>query len=209
MNKPAIIAIAASLIVLGLSPAASESKISKPRSNEVILVTRFVVTPSLDMDFFAHYAEFEGPGAEGTPDSFLKDKSKIPGNTLYLQVNEPGKEETKAKRLSSGLFGEFNFTKVSIPKNREIEVDGARVYLTDNAFLFFGLPLVRKVVIPEGANYVYLGSFNYAMKDDFFNFGSITQLDEYDAAVKAVSDKFGKVAELVRVNLLSLEEEKK
>ena len=61
--------------------------------------------------------------------------------------------------------------------------------------------------MPEGVNYVYLGTFTYSIKDEFFNISDIAKSDEFDDASAAVLKAFGKDAQLPRANLLSLDPE--
>jgi hypothetical protein len=147
---------------------------------------------------------FEAPGISVKADKKLK--GRIPDDTVYLETNEPNKAEMWAKWNKFGTVGEIGFTKVSIPRKREIELDGARVYIMDNSFLNFDLPVLRKISVPEGVNYVYLGTFTYSVKDEFFMISDIAHSDEFDDAAVAVTKAFGKDAALTRVNLLSLDD---
>jgi hypothetical protein len=205
--------IAAALVALALAPAAAESreKVTKPRSNEVVLVARFVLTPSLDRDFYSHYVSFKAPGVEAQADKSLKGKT--PDDSVYIQYGEVGKNFTFAKTryeyvktAYAGSLGEIGYFKVAIPKDRQIRLDSARVYVVDNGFLYFDLPIFRKIAVPEGSNYVYLGTFTYSIKDEYFSIGDISLSDEFDAATVAVAKAYGPDAQLVRVNLLSLED---
>jgi hypothetical protein len=204
MKKLTILILAASLTAAALAPAAAEDKVSKPRSSEVVLVARFVVSPAIDREFYSHYVTFEAPGISAKPDKKLKGKT--PDDTIYLETNEPNKAEMWAKWNKLGIVGEIGFVKVSIPKKREIELDDARVYVVDNDFLYFDLPVLRKISVPEGVNYVYLGTFTYSVKDEFFMISDIAHSDEFDDAAVAVTKAFGKDAELTRVNLLPLDD---
>lgn len=205
MKTKASLLIAVALAALALSPAAAaDKKPTKPRANEVVLVARFVVSPSLNREFYANYAAFKAPGIEATVDKKLKGKT--PDDSVYIQTRTPGKADIEAVKTYSAALGEIGFVKLTIPKNREIQIDGARVYIVDNGFLFFDLPLVRKIVVPEGANYVYLGTFTYSLKDEFFNIADISKSDDFDSALAATQKAYGDGAELVRANLLDLAE---
>jgi hypothetical protein len=204
MKTRANLILAAAMAVLALAPAAAKDKVVKPRSNEVILVARFVASPSIDRDFYSHYVSFEAPGVSAKADRSLK--GKIPDDSVYLETNEPNAAPVWAKWNYMGSIGEFGFAKVSIPKKREIQLDGARVYIVDNGFLYFDLPVGRKISVPEGVNYVYLGTFTYSVKDEFFTISDISKSDEFDAAAVAVAKAYGKEAQLTRANLLALDD---
>jgi hypothetical protein len=209
MKARSALILSAAMAVLAIAPAAAKDKISKPRSSEVVLVARFVVSPGLDRDFFSHYVAFKAPGIEAVADKSLK--GKVPDDSVYLQTQEPDKVAWRMTWNYTGSLGEIGFAKVPIPKKREIQVNGARVYLVDNAFLYFDLPIVRKIAVPEGVNYVYLGTFTYSLKDEFFTISGADKSDEFDAAAEAVAKAYGKEAQLTRANLLALDrpEEKK
>jgi hypothetical protein len=206
MKKQAIFILAVSLVVVALSPIGAEDKVSKPRSDEVVIVARLVVTPAINRDFYSHYVSFDVPGFEAKPNRSWK--GKLPDDLVYLQTKEPGENIARSKCYLLGAVGDIGFAKVSIPTNREIEVVGGVVNMVDNDFLFFDLPILRKIVVPAGVNYIYLGTFTYTMKDEFFNISEISNSDEFDAAVVMVKKTFGDGANLVRVNLLDLSKEK-
>jgi hypothetical protein len=208
--------VVAALVVLALAPVAAEKKeaITKPRSSEVVLVARIIVNPPIDREFYSHYVSFTAPGVEAKADKSLKGKT--PDDSVYLQFGEVGKgftfaktEYVYAKSAYFGTIGDIGFLKMPIPKNRQIRLDFARVYAVDNAFLYFDLPLYRGITVPDGANYVYLGTFTYSVKDEFFTVSDISRSDEFDAAAVAVAKEFGDKAQLVRVNLLDLEDPSK
>jgi hypothetical protein len=203
MKTRAALILTAAMAVLALAPAAAKDKITKPRSSEVVLVARFVVSPGIDRDFYSHYVAFKAPGIEAEADKSLK--GRVPDESVYLQTQEPDKSAWRMTWNYTGSLGEVGFAKVSIPKKREIQVNGARVYLVDNAFLYFDLPIVRKISVPEGVNYIYLGTFTYSIKDEYFTISDIAKSDEFDAAAEAVAKAYGKDAQLTRANLLALD----
>jgi hypothetical protein len=202
MNIRAKIILTAALAAIALAPAAAKDKITKPRSNEVVLVARFVVSPGLDRDFYSHYTAFKAPGIVVPVNKSLKGKT--PDDTVYLQTQLPDKD-FQWKWDYMGALGEVGFAKVSIPKKREIQVNGARVYVVDNDYLFFDLPIVRKISVPEGVNYIYLGTFTYSLKNEFFMISDIAKSDEFDAAAEMVAKTYGKEAQLTRANLIALD----
>ena len=62
-----------------------------------------------------------------------------------------------------------------------------------------------RYAVPEGVNYIYLGTFTYSIKDEFFTISDVAKSDEFDAAAVAVAKAYGKEAQLTRANLISLE----
>lgn len=204
MKRNAALLIALALSALVLAPAAAaDKKPTKPRSNEVVLVARFAVSPSIDREFYSNYVAFKAPGIEATVDK--KDKGRTPDDSVYLETNSQigGTYYTAAKNYLAAL-GEIGFVKIQIPKSREIQINGARVYVVGNGFLYFDLPIGAKIVVPEGANYVYLGTFSYSLKDEYFRIGGASKSDEFDAAAVALAKEYGEGAQLVRANLLDL-----
>jgi hypothetical protein len=213
MKTLKLFSLAAALLVLALAPAAAEKekKVTKPRASEVVLVARIIVSPSIDRDFYSHYVTFKAPGVEATVDRSLK--GKIPDDSVYLELGDAtksysfmGDKYVPVNRQYLGTLGEIGLLKTSIPKSRQIRLDLARVYVVDNGFLYFGLPLFRSITVPEGVNYVYLGTFTYTLKNEFFDVSGIARSDEFDAAAAAVAKTYGPDAQLVRVNLLELED---
>jgi hypothetical protein len=207
------IIFAATLIVLALAPAAAEKvkKVTKPRSSEVVLVARIIVSPSIDTEFYSHYVSFEAPGVEATADKSLKGKT--PDSSVYLELGDAtksmsfaGNKYVRANRVYLGSLGNIGLLKTDLPKSRQIRLDVARVYIVDNGFLYFELPIYRSITVPEGANYVYLGTFTYTLKNEFFEISDISRSDEFDAAAAAVAKAYGPEAQLVRVNLLDLKD---
>jgi hypothetical protein len=201
MKSKATLILSAALAVLALVPAAAaDKKISKPRSNEVVLVARIIVSPAIDREFYSHYVY-----ANMVP-IYKAFKGKLPDDQVFLETNTPGKSDDAAEQNLVGDLGDVGFAKVAIPKKREIQIDGSKVQIVGNAYLSFYLPLNRKIIVPEGVNYVYLGTFTYSVKDEFFNVSDISRSDEFDAAAIAVEKAFGKDAQLTRANLLALED---
>jgi len=203
-------------IALSLVAGAAEEKISKPRGSEVIIVARIQISPALNRDFFSHYASFETPYLKASVSKDVK-KGEIPNDTLalFIKDNRPGlhlaSNVDNGGYLSGsfGKVGEISLAKTAIPKNREIEIGYVRVYVVDNGFLFFDVPIDRKIVVPEGVNYVYLGTITCTLANEYFDIADISMSDEFDGAQAYVAKTFGAQAQLVRVNLLAVDKAKK
>lgn len=108
-----------------------------------------------------------------------------------------------------GTLGEFCFLKLTIPKDRQIQIDGARLYVFNNSFLYVDLPLFRKILVPEDVHYIYLGSLQYNFTGNFFEINSISKLDEFDIAAVELAKQYGPDARLYRANLSQIEESAK
>ena len=70
-------------------------------------------------------------------------------------------------------------------KNGTVTLDFARCFLFGYVYNFFDLPLEVKVTIPEGAQFVYVGDFQYDL-DYALRIVGTKHLDEFDAAKKQI-----------------------
>jgi hypothetical protein len=208
MNKRTIAhALAVAMVVLALSPVAAKDKFPKPKSNEIVIVARIVIEPSINDEFYAHYADILKDGISNITLTHNK-KDEAPSHCFDIFLSRAGKSDYYQQQYSGGKLGEVNYLKRSIPKDRMMEIAGMRIFIFGNPFLYIDLPIFHDINIPEGTNYVYLGTFILKTKDEYFNVSEISQVDEYDAAVKAVERDYGPSAQLVRVNLLDIPEKK-
>lgn len=191
------------LVILCLARAAAEGKITKPRSSEVVIVARMQFTPALDRDFFSHYAGFLAP----YPGAFAEKtkKGEATSDTMALYARDPKEAASDIPYLTPtspfGRPGDISLGKMVIPKDRRIQIDYARVYVFGNEYFYFDLPIGRTIVVPEGVNYVYLGTFTYTFENEYFTIAGVGLTDEFDAAKTHVAETFGEGAQLVRVNL--------
>jgi hypothetical protein len=212
MNSPVIArTLFVAMIAIALAPvsAKDQEKAAKPKENEVVIVARLLIDPPIDDAFFAHYATVLEKGIANIKIvSSKKSKGEAPSHSYSIFINKVGRAQFFQRNYRGGQLGDIGYLKCSIPKDRMLEISGMRVYIFGNPFLSFDFPIFHNIKLPEGVNYVYLGTFALKMRDEYFNISSISQIDEYDAAVKAVQDDFGTEANLVRVNLLEPEEKK-
>jgi hypothetical protein len=211
MKKTRIAAALAILSCLCLSGLSAADKLAKkPRASEVVIVARFEISPALDRNFFSNYAYIKTPYVEM---GSKPKKGETPADTLVLYTGNPANKANSVvmyydQQTDFGALGETGYAKLSIPKSREIVLKYVRVYIVNNPLLFLDLPIQRKIVVPEGVNYVYLGTFGYEMENEYFDIKSISLSDEFDGARDYVAKTFGAGAELSRVNLQKLEEAK-
>jgi hypothetical protein len=212
-NKTLI--MSAMLVAFVLASSFAESgerkKVTKPGSNEVVIVIRAAIDPPVDRDFYSNYKVIKSPGLDMKPDK--KRKGKTPKDEVVIEFGETDKSITLDKkefvymrRAYMGSLGEFGYFKVEIPKNREIRLDQMQVYIDDSPVLYYKLPLHCGIAVPKGTRYVYLGNFTYTIADEFFTISGATRSDEFEAAAAVVAKQFGAKAKLERVNPIALED---
>lgn len=180
----------------------AEPKVDYPHPNEVVIVFRASFTPDVDRDFFSHYAVIRCP-LYGNTSGKSSEQGELPRDSMSLLCADDASSWGSWYHLddSSGLC----MLKLRIPKTRTIDIAAIRYFLYGESVLNFTLPILRKIVVPEGANYVYLGSFTYTIADEYFRVSDITLSDEYDGAQAKVAKIYGESARLVRVNLIKLD----
>jgi len=185
-----------SLLVIAVSLHAAEDKYDKPRKDEVILVIRVVITPEIDDAFYSQYWDFDSNVIK------MKRKGSEEGETIqseaYLMT---GSTYLMRNSLFLGNIGEFASIKVSIPKDREIDMDTFSIYPASVRFFKFHLPIFASLKIPEGDNYIYLGTFEFEREGNQFEIVNINKYDEFDKAKEIISERYGSSARLVRVPL--------
>jgi hypothetical protein len=181
-----------------VSTVYGQPKAKLPKANQVVVVARFSMIPDLDLDFFWKFSSEYQP--EWSKVSWI---NRAEGASLGLEIRSNW--ETY---FNFGTLGELSAAVLPIPKDRTIIIKDVSAELFSNQWLIFKLPLYCKIVIPEGANYVYIGSLDYVTKDEFLEIQSINRRDEYDLARDFVHKNYSVDAQLVRVNLLDLDKDK-
>jgi hypothetical protein len=223
MNKNLRCAFAFLLGTLVIVPSSfAQPKIEKPGKNDVVVVTRISMAPALNLDhywgcyenFFSRtkvlsaLAKTQGGGPTLSSDLFVKkqnakmDRKKEAESWIMAYPGGKWKEMTSSEYRQISQLGEFSVLRMPIPKDRTIYLERVWVFLFGNLTFSFGLPIEQKIVIPEGANYVYIGSLDYVTKGDFLEVTAVNRRDEYDLACDFVHKNYGEAAQLVRVNLL-------
>ena len=191
------------ILLLVISPVINaDSKPNKPRSTEVVLVARFKVTPPINYNFFQNYLKFKSPGVENNiniKQVKINDEYQSTLQLAFMRTTDATESST-----AFGYLGKFCYTKISIPKDRIIILSYVRVFILNNALTYFNLPIQKKIIIPENVNYVYLGTFEYEIENEYFIINNASLSDEYDEAKKFVAATYDSNAELVRVNLINL-----
>ena len=115
-----------------------------------------------------------------------------------------------ATTFKAGEIGEPFFL-LTPKKNKTNKVDmyGFDVKLFSRAAYRFFCPVFSTITVPEGAKYLYVGTFEYDF-DYALRVKSVNHYDEYDQACEWIKIATGRDdVELIRAELEPLEEEKK
>ncbi len=198
MNKK-IILISVILAVAVMSIATAEQKFPKPKKNEVVVIARAIVDPPVNDEFFAQYHNLESRSI--LKDKKIKDSEKKTSASLAC-----GYGYKRTWGLAEVKDGVYVAIKVSIPKDKILRFPLFECYPANYAFLKFYLPVSAQIMVPEGVNYVYLGTFTYKVRGLNFEVIDMKLIDEFDAASAFVAEKYGKDAKLMRVPLGPIEE---
>lgn len=162
----------------------AEIKVKAPGKNQVVLVGNCFTTSSINDDFFAPY--------------FLSGRKPVPH---YLWGWMPTAGFMTKLRSQVGILGDAFYFLVEIPKDGKIQLNGFDLMLFGNEMAGIYLPVYVEFNVPEGAKYLYLGSFGYTFADEYFTINEISRSDNYDEALVQTKKKFGEKAELVRAVL--------
>ena len=158
----------------------------KPRRNEVVVVTRVSLSPAPNMEFYERYNRI----------------FNIRGNRVYSapRIFFPARMTDRAvDYFAMGDEGALKAIKINVPRDGIIRVDFFRCFLINQESVSIALPLFLEFTVPEGASYIYIGSFTYEWTGYQFDIGNVRRTDEFDAAAKFVAEKYGADATLVRV----------
>lgn len=171
----------------------AKEKYPKPKPNEVVIITRFSSDANFNEEFFLKYYDISG--------HILK--LKTPKDESEKLTHASLAYTTKFERIYESLIplqDDMFFTlRLGIPKDRVFVLSEAEIYPAGIYYFRILLPFNFEITIPEGANYVYLGSFDYELEDIHYNVKSVTVIDEYEKAQAFVKEKYGEDAELVRI----------
>lgn len=185
-----------SLLAIAVSLHAAEDEYDQPREDEVILVVRVVITPEIDDAFYSQYWDFDSNAIN------MKRNGSEEGETIPSEVYlNTGSTFLIRKSLFLGNVGQFASMKVSIPKDRVINMDMFSVFPASIRFFKLYLPIFASFKIPEGDNYIYLGTFEFEREGNQFEIVNVNKYDEFDKAKEIISERYGSAARLVRVPL--------
>lgn len=193
----------------------AKSKPRKPRSNEVVLIAKIRVTPGIDFAFWSKYAHVKSPVLSwGGTKSAESDEAML-NPPVYAVVRKHISQDSSKKpvwvrrtEIWICTLNSFGGAYYDIPKDRTIVIDHFSVYLNGFDPLRFDLPVKRMIVVPEGVNYLYLGTFTYNLKNEYFEIDMDNSgvKDEFDSAQSFISEFFGDDVELRRAPLKPIDD---
>jgi hypothetical protein len=202
MNLKYLLAIAVCGLV-AFSAGAAEKKYPKPRKSEVIVVSRVVVDPAIDDEFYTKYYFPKIKDLKtDLPKGYKKDETVR--STICLIQPSAGKKDSKKEDERLGDVGDLLFIKMQRGDDGTVPILGFKLLLADLNFLEVNLPVYAAAVVPEDENFVYLGTLVYHRGGNFFDIVDADKVDEFEEAQKAVEEHYGSDARLVRVPLKSL-----
>ena len=198
MNKRVLISL---FLVTCTFFSFAQTKYKKPRGdNQVVVITRIDSDANFQEDFFIQYYDLKS--------YYLKpQRSMIKEESMKTMVcfieNDNGGEES----LSSVPFQDtmFSTIRMKVPKERILRFTHTEIHPVGNKQLRIYLPFNFEIVIPEHAQYVYMGSFNYELEGIQYEVKNVTSFDEFEKAKAFVKENYGEDAELVRVPVTVIE----
>ena len=175
----------------------------KPKKGEVVLVFSAEVIPAVNREFFKNY--LETPHASWL--SFAVSESRgaftkgEPGDTVsvFFEENKDSDKEGASAPAGDGLIS----VTVKVAKNKKaLYLDYCTYnFFGGNVFRFF-FPFFVMITLPEDAQYLYLGHFEYRRKGGAaYEITDVKKTDNYDTAAKIIKERYGDDAELVRAPL--------
>ncbi len=186
-----------------LSPKPDADKsYGKPSNSEVVIVASVALSPAPNNAFFAKYRTVKSSYNSGIINSKKSQDVIIP--TIYMILGKFDKKDYVTAIYHLGDDSEVNSIKMEIPRDRVIKIDHFKAYLADMEIFGINLPLSMEFSLPEKVNYVYIGSFIYDWEDYDFKIKSTNKIDDYENAVKFVTEKYGADIILEKVSLREL-----
>lgn len=194
-KKQLLFMILSVFIAFSVFPENEKKKYSPPRGDEVVLVMRVMVSPSIDTSFLSKYWTL-------TPRTFRisrgKKSYKNEARFLYGKTMEMGGPVFSQEVSDLYTIGEFVTIKAKFPKSREIGITGLQMYLVGANFFRVAVPLLVETIVPENATYVYIGTLDVQQLSPSYTITGVDLVDEFDEAVEVVAMRYGTLARLVR-----------
>ena len=185
-NKLIISALCVSLAAAAVFAAdVKEKSVKIPGGNKVVLVGRISFKTPIDIEGRRKGLYIT---EEVTPSTYSMGESLKP----VWEFEEP-----------------FYYT-AKINADGTVTLDYARCRLFGVYQCFFDVPLFVKVAVREGAQFVYIGNFEYDL-DYALRIKGLQHYDEYEKAKKWINRAVGKEVKLVRgeLNFIKTEDSKK
>ena len=168
--------------------------ISKPGSNEVILVGRISFTTDVDREFF--YNTMEVPEDKRNYKDvyvmpFYSDEYKYveTDKTVYVTAVKK-KEVQKFEEMAWAVNGDYFFVEYKYNrKDRAVYLKSATMFLGASYKLAVELPLNMKITVPEGEKFLYIGDYTFNAKGFAFTLTEkvTDNFDDAQAALNAIS----------------------
>lgn len=197
--------VASLLAFCCLAASFGADKYDKPRDKEVVIVGRVILDPPEDLRFYSRYWFMDSRNINMKTDKSVKEGDAI-ASSAYMVLDNSG---FMPKAIGTDNTAEFMSGKVTIPKDRVITIMRFAYYLAGLDLFGLYLPAYVSFTVPDNVNYVYVGTIKYTRKGNQFEIVNAERLDEFDAAMAAVKERYGADAKLVRVPLTDLKEDEK
>jgi len=177
------------LVCLSAASAADikEGSIKTPSGNKVILVGKISFKEPIDLA--ARKNALSEPLKNVINIGADKDKN-------YYTIGEP----SFADIGEIWELGESFYYTAKPDKNGIVTIDSFHCSLFGSPWNYFILPAQVKIVIPEGAKFVYVGDFQYDL-DYALRVTGLKHFDEFDDAQKLINRATGKNVDLMRGEL--------
>lgn len=174
------------LIALALTlPAAAQTAIPKPKANEIVFIFKVQVLPAPPTEFFLNYVEY---------------RKEAPKTTAWASMQALNKTFVIPKE-GGGPLNAFNAVVLTKAKDGEYRLNSLSVYLASASLFELDFGYAKTLSVPEGVQYVYLGTFVFRYTDEFFTPQSFERIDEFDAALVELKAAYGPSVDLIRATL--------
>jgi hypothetical protein len=205
MNKKfhLLVSVLVLFLIISLPLYAADKVYRAPRGKEVILVMKVLVSPEIEEEFYSKYWDINGKILKSKRDRSTKAGEAIP-STAGLQI---GSSVWTMESLPLGELGTTATVKTSIPKDRNILLNFVSVYPAKLGIFKVNLPILAALTVPEGENYIYVGTFVYEREGFQFKLKNVSRIDEFDDAQAIVKERYGNDARLIRVPLRKQDKE--
>lgn len=190
-NNKLIVALGFILTICCFSAFATDPELKPmPKRNEVVIISRALVSNPIDIDSRRKGFEIEEGSSSDT---------RTIRNLLEIEGSGVTSTSYNAEDLGQPTF---SYAKVN-QKTHTITIKSFKCVML-GSYRFY-LPIYAKVTVPEGEQFVYIGSFQYTL-DYALRVTDAKRFDEYDEACKWVAEAFGKDdIEIVRGELSPVE----
>ena len=166
----------------------ADGSLKEPNSKRVVLVGKVSLKKPIDLE--ARREAFNEMKALQV--GIKQDNFYTLGETFLGEKNPENKPE----------YGETFFYVAKKEKDNTVFIDYfiGRIFATVNIDFKFALPANVKITIPEDAQYVYIGNFQYELDYALRTVG-FKHIDEYSQAQKELNLATGKKSELYRAEI--------